>query len=172
MQQKDPRRNSKENWPKWIDGGNGRTQSLLMSYDVSPRQCSPAFSVPDAIKAVRIKLDEDLKSHDRTSLSQARILELLSFGLNTTYFTYRRVIDKQKHGASSVAHNSKPMEGLEEIALRTAPTLPLQYGSDMWTIRLPWSTNTMSTSSLPTSTAWTATSRSQLSQSKMTDSPS
>ena len=70
----------------------------LISYDVSALFTS--IPVPDAIKAVCIKLDEDPKLQERTPLSRERILELLSFCLNTTYFTYRGVIYKQKHGAA------------------------------------------------------------------------
>ena len=111
----------------------------LVSYDVS--KLFTSIPVPDAIKAVRIKLDEDPKLQYRTPLSRERILELLSFCLNTTYFTYREVIYKQKHGAAMGSPVSPIianlyMEGFEEIVLRTAPT-PLQYGSDTWTIHLP-----------------------------------
>ena len=114
----------------------------LISYDVSALFTS--IPVPDAIKAVRIKLDEDPKLQERTPLSRERILELLSFCLNTTYFTYRGVIYKQKHGAAMGSPVSPIianlyMEGFEEIAqIRTAPTPPpLQYGSDTWTIHSP-----------------------------------
>ena len=78
------------------------------------------------MKAVRIKLDEDPKLQDRTLLSRERILGLLSFCLNTTYFTYSGVIYKQEHGAAmgspmSPIIASLYMEGFEDIALRTAP---------------------------------------------------
>ena len=111
----------------------------LTSYDVSALFTS--IPVPDAIKAVRIKLDEDPRLQDRTPLSRERILELLSFCLNTTFFSYRGVIYKQKHGAAMGSPVSPIianlyMEGFEEIALRTAPP-PVQYGLDTWTIHLP-----------------------------------
>ena len=55
------------------------------------------------------------------------ILELLSFCLNTTYFTYRGVIHKQKHGAATgsplsaiIANPYIFMEGFEEIAFYKA----------------------------------------------------
>ena len=51
----------------------------LIPYDVSALFTS--IPVPDAIKAVRIKLDEDPKLQERTPLSRERILELLSFCL-------------------------------------------------------------------------------------------
>ena len=112
----------------------------LITYDVS----APFISIPlpNAIKAVRIKLDEDPKLQDRTPLSRERIIGLLSFCLNTTYFTYMGVIYKQKHGAAMGSPVSPIianlyMEGFEEIALRTAPTPTLQCGSGTWTIHLP-----------------------------------
>ena len=77
----------------------------LISYDVSALFTS--IPVPHAIKAVRIKLDEDPKLQERTPLSRERILELLSFCLNTTYFTYRGVIYKHKHGAA-MGHQCRP----------------------------------------------------------------
>ena len=112
----------------------------LIAYDVSALFTS--IPLPDAIKAVRIKLDEDLKLQDRTPQSRERILELLSFCLSTTYFTYRGVIYKQKHGAvvgspvSPIIANLY-VEEFEEIALRTAPNPILQCGSGTWTIHLP-----------------------------------
>ena len=70
----------------------------LIQHDVSALFTS--IPLPDAIKAVRIKLDEDPKLQDRTPLSRERIIGLLSLCLYTTYFTYRGVIYKQKHGAA------------------------------------------------------------------------
>ena len=70
----------------------------VIAYAVSALFTS--IPVPDAIKVVRTKLDEDPKLQVRTPLSLERILELLSFCLNITYLTYRGVIYKQKHGAA------------------------------------------------------------------------
>ena len=70
----------------------------LIAYDVSALFTS--IPLPYAIKAVRIELDEDPKLQDCTPLSRERILELLRFCLNTTYFTYSGMIYKQKHGAA------------------------------------------------------------------------
>ena len=130
----------------------------LIAYDVSALFTS--IPLPDAIKAVRIELDKDPKLQDCTHLSRERILGLLRFCLNTTYFTYSGMIYKQKHGAAMGSPVSPIIaniyvEGFEEIALRTAPNPTLQCGSGTWTIHLPWSPNTTSMSSLPTSTAWT-----------------
>ena len=70
----------------------------LIAYDVSALfTCIP---LPDAIKAVRIELDEDPKLQDCTPLSRERIVGLLRFCLNTTYFTYSGIIYKQNHGAA------------------------------------------------------------------------
>ena len=82
----------------------------LIPYDVTALFTS--IPVPDAIKAVRIKLDQDPNLQERTPLSRERILELLSFGLNTTYFTYRGVIYKQKHGAAMGSPVSPVMANL------------------------------------------------------------
>ena len=112
----------------------------MIAYDVSALFTS--IPLPDAIKAVRIKLDEDPKLQDCTPLSRERILGLVSFCLNTTCFTYSEVIYKQKHGAAmgspvSPIIASLYMEGFEEIALRTAPNPTLQCGSGTCTIHLP-----------------------------------
>ena len=112
----------------------------LIAYDVSALFTS--IPLPDAIKAMRIELDEDPKLQDCTPLSRERILGLLRFCLNTTYFTYSGIIYKQKHGAAMGSPVSPIIanlyvEGFEEIALRTARNPTLQCGSGTWTIYLP-----------------------------------
>ena len=112
----------------------------LIAYDVSALFTS--IPLPYAIKAVGIELDEDPKLQDCTPLSRERILGLLRFCLNTTYFTYSGMIYKQKHGAAMGSPVSPIIanlyvEGFEEIALRTAPNPTLQCGSGTWTIHLP-----------------------------------
>ena len=62
----------------------------LIAYYVSALFTS--IQLPDANKAVRIELDEDSKLQDCTPLSRERILGLLRFCLNTTYFTYSGMI--------------------------------------------------------------------------------
>ena len=64
----------------------------LIAYDVSALFTS--IPLPYAIKAVCIELDEDPKLQDCTPLSWERILGLLRFCLNTTYFTYSGMIYK------------------------------------------------------------------------------
>ena len=85
----------------------------LIAYDVSALFTS--IPLPDAIKAVRIELDEDSKLQDCTPLSRERILGLLRFCLNTTYFTYTgcdiQTETRSSHEIPSVAHNSKPICG-------------------------------------------------------------
>ena len=46
------------------------------------------------------KLNNDPLLHERTPFSHKRIIELLSFCLNATYFSYKGNIYKQKHGAA------------------------------------------------------------------------
>ena len=111
----------------------------LIAYDVSALFTS--IPLPYAIKAVRIELDEDPKLQDCTPLSRERILGLLRFCLNTTYFTYSGMIYKQKHGAAMGSPvlpiiANLYVEGFEEIALRTAPNPTLQCGSGTWMIHL------------------------------------
>ena len=131
--------------------------------DVPPGQKLIAYKVPalftsiplpDATKAVRIKLDEDPKLQDRTPLSREtqRILELLHIQGSAIQTETR-----SSHGITSVAHNSKPIVDAQ-------PPIPPFSVVHVRSIR---STNTTSMSSLPNSTAWTTTSSSQLSQSRM-----
>ena len=115
-------------------------EQKLIAYDVSALITS--IQLPDPIKAVRIEMDEDPRLQDCTPLSRERILGLLRFCLNTTYFTYSGMIYKQKHGAAMGSPVSPIIanlyvEGFEEIALRTAPNPTLQCGSGTWTIHLP-----------------------------------
>ncbi|XP_072048791.1 uncharacterized protein [Amphiura filiformis] len=70
----------------------------LISYDVSALFTS--IPVPDAIQAVRDKLEKDATLKDRTPLKIKHILELLTFCLNTTYFVYKGQYYKQTHGAA------------------------------------------------------------------------
>ena len=99
----------------------------LLAYDVSALFTS--IPLPYAIKAVRIELDEDPKLQDCTPLSRERILGLLRFCLNTTYFTYSGMIYKQKHGAAMGSPVSPIIanlyvEGFEEILLFVQPPTP------------------------------------------------
>ena len=62
----------------------------LISYDVTALFTS--IPVPDAIEAVQLKLSADDTLSERTSLSIDKILELLKFCLDTTYFVYKNQI--------------------------------------------------------------------------------
>ncbi|XP_072037416.1 uncharacterized protein [Amphiura filiformis] len=102
----------------------------LISYDVSALFTS--IPVPDAIQAVRDKLEKDATLKDRTPLKTNHILELLTFCLNTTYFVYKGQYYKQTHGAamgspvSPIVANLY-MESFEVKALATAPRPPSKW---------------------------------------------
>ena len=99
----------------------------LIAYNVSALFTS--IPLPDAIKAVRIKLDEDPKLQDRTHLSRERIIGLLSLCLNTTYFRGSDIQTETRssHGITSVAHNSKPIYG--RIRGNCSPHSPQPHAS-------------------------------------------
>ena len=67
-------------------------------YDVTALFTS--IAVPYTIEAVHLKLSADDTLSQRISLSTGRILELLKFCLDTTYFVYKNLIYKQKRGAA------------------------------------------------------------------------
>ena len=99
----------------------------LISYDVTALFTS--ITVPDAIEAVQLKLSADDTLSQRTSLSTVKILELLKFCLDTTYFVYKNQIYKQERGAAMGSPVSPIianlyMEVFEERALSTAPHPP------------------------------------------------
>ena len=102
----------------------------LISYDVSALFTS--IPVPDAIVAVKEKLEEDNTLAERTPLSIKHILELLTFCLNKTYFVYKGQYYKQTHGAAMGSPVSPLvanlyMERFEKRALTTAPHPPLAW---------------------------------------------
>ena len=108
----------------------------LISYDVSAMFTS--IPVPDAIKAVRIKLDEDPKLQDRT-LCHGRTTEFLpEHHLFHIQGSDIQTETRSSHGITSVAHNSKPIYGRTQgdCSRHSAHPPPLQYGSDTWTIHL------------------------------------
>ena len=116
----------------------------LISYDVTALFTS--IPVPDAIESVQLKLSADDTLSERTSLSIDKILELLKFCLDTTYFVYKIQIYKQKRGAAMGSPKSPIianlyMEVFEERALSTAPH-PQPCGSGTWLTRSPISMNT------------------------------
>ena len=87
----------------------------LISYDVTALFTS--ILVPDAIDAVQLKLSADDTLSQRTSLFTDKILELLKFCLDTTYFVYKNHIGSP---VSPIIANLY-MKVFEERALSTAP---------------------------------------------------
>ena len=83
----------------------------LVSYDVSALFTS--IPVLDAVAAIERKLNSDPLLHKCTPLSHKRVIELLSFCLNSTNFSYKGNIYKQKHGHgfASVPYHSQPVHG-------------------------------------------------------------
>ena len=116
----------------------------LISYDVTALFTS--IPVPDDIEAVQLKQSADDTLSERTSLSIDKILELLKFCLDTTYFVYKSQIYKQKRDAAMGSPVSPTianlyMEVFEERALSTAHH-PQLCGSGTWMIQSPRSMNT------------------------------
>ena len=68
----------------------------LISYDVTALFTS--IPVPDAIKAVQLKLSADDTLSERTSLSIDKILELFKLCLDTTFFVYKNQIIINRRG--------------------------------------------------------------------------
>ena len=85
-----------------------------------------------ALEVVEQRLREDTSLAERTPLSVSQILELLSFCLNTTYFSYKGKVYTQCHGAamgspvSPIVANLY-MERFEQMAVTTAPTPPYTW---------------------------------------------
>ena len=99
-------------------------------YDVSALFTS--ILVKDAISAVKVNLQKDDTLSERTGINVDQILQLLTFCLNTTYFSYKGEFYKQKHGAamgspvSPIVANMY-MEKFETVAMSTAPNPPSMW---------------------------------------------
>ncbi|XP_072025382.1 uncharacterized protein [Amphiura filiformis] len=85
----------------------------LISYDVSALFTS--IPVPDAIEAVKEKLESDTTLKDRTPLKINHILELLTFCLNTTYFVYQGQFYKQTHAVGEHKSNHQHDISLDNV---------------------------------------------------------
>ena len=114
---------------------------IMISYDVSA--LFTAVPVEEAIDIIRRRLQLDATLKDRTYMDVDTIIDLLSFCLNNTYFTYQGQVYKQTHGAamgspvSPIVANLY-MEEFESRALASAPHPPRfwkRYVDDTFTIQ-------------------------------------
>ena len=99
----------------------------MISYDVTALFTS--IPVDKAIRVIEQKLRNDPTLSQRCELNIDQITTLLTFCLNTTYFTYDKIIYKQKHGAAMGSSVSPVvanlyMEDFEEKAISSAPNPP------------------------------------------------
>ena len=102
-------------------------EECMVSYDVEA--LFTPVPVESAISIIKKHLEEDKELHQRTAMSVYQISCLLTFCLNTTYFTFKGKIYEQVTGAAMgsplspiVAHHF--MEDLETKVLATAPSTP------------------------------------------------
>ena len=70
----------------------------MVSYDVTALFTS--IPVDQAIKVVEERLKKDTNLRKRCELSIGQLIQLVSFCLNSTYFTYNGTFYKQKHGTA------------------------------------------------------------------------
>ncbi|XP_050957575.1 uncharacterized protein LOC127158535, partial [Labeo rohita] len=122
-----------------IRGLSLQGDETMVSYDViSLFTCVPTVL---AVETVRSRLSHDPMLRERTQLNPDQVSTLLELCLNTTYFKYKDVFYRQKHGCamgspvSPIVANLY-MEEVEKKALETySGTLPthwFRYVDDTW----------------------------------------
>ncbi len=106
-------------------------EEILVSYDVSALFTS--VPVDESIQVIKELLESDNTLCQRTTLSTAQVIELLTFCLKTTYFVFNGEFYQQKEGAamgspvSPIVANLY-MEHFEQTALQSAPHPPRYWG--------------------------------------------
>ncbi|XP_041430610.1 LOW QUALITY PROTEIN: uncharacterized protein LOC121397622 [Xenopus laevis] len=126
-----------------IHGVTLEAEETMVSYDVTSLfTCIPTT---EAIETVRNRLQHDNTLSSITKLSPNQVCLLLDLCLNTTYFKYKNLFYRQKHGCAIGSPVSPIVANLymEEVERRalltfqgTTPTHWFRYVDDTWvTIR-------------------------------------
>ena len=97
---------------------------VLVSHDVVA--LFPSIPIPEAMKIIRKRLEEDTTLAKRTNLSANDIIELLEFTMSTTHFSFKGKLYEQTFGTAmgspvSVVVSNLYMEWWEQTALATSP---------------------------------------------------
>ena len=112
----------------FIRGKTLNAESELVSFDVV--SLFTKIPVDLAIKVAEKRLKQDASLGQRTSLAVEDLIDLLSFCLNTTQFTYNGTYYQQVFGTAmgspvSAAITNMVMEDVEQRALASSPVQPL-----------------------------------------------
>ena len=120
---------------------------IMVSFDVE----SLFTNVPidAAVQTALQKLEDDPSFADRTTLTPARIADLLNFVLRSTYFQYNGSIYEQMQGAAmgspvSAVIANLYMESFEQQAITTSTYKPRIWNyATLTTLSQPWIEETL-----------------------------